>query len=92
MDISETYLTLGVATFKVGIPIAAIAILAFAPRMRKFAVVLLGSVTPLLIGYVLAAGSYVFAPGGPSGRFPFSAIWVMSLASMSTAFRRPFTT
>lgn len=78
MDISETYLTLGAATFEVGVSMAAIAVLAFAPRMRKFAVVLLGSVTPLLISYVLAAGSYFFAPNGPSGKFPFSAIWVMS--------------
>jgi|SRR6185437_29404 len=80
MDISETYLTLGAATFELGVLMAATAAMAFAPRMRKFAVVLLGAVTPLLIFYAIAAGSYFFAPAVPSGSFPFSAIWVMSFA------------
>lgn len=78
MDISETYLTLGAATFELGIPMAAIVAMVFAPRMRKFAVVLLGAVTPLLVAYAFLAGSYFFAPAEPPGTFPFSAAWVMS--------------
>jgi hypothetical protein len=78
MDISEAYLSLGAAAFEFGVPFAAAVTLAFAPRIRKFAVVLLGAVTPLLIAYAFMAGSYFFAPAEPSGRFPFSAVWVMS--------------
>ena len=78
MYISETYLTLGAATFELGVLMAAISAFAFAPPMRKFAIVLLGAVTPLFILYAIVAGSYFFVPEKPSGRFPFSAIWVMS--------------
>jgi len=78
MNISETYLGLGAAAFELGVPVAAVVALAFAPRMRKFAVVLLGAVTPLLIAYAFMAASYFFARAEPSGRFPFSAVWVMS--------------
>ena len=78
MDISETYLTLGAATFELGVPMAAIVAMVFAPRMRKFAAVLLGAVTPLLVAYAFLAGSYFFAPAEPPGTFPFSAAWVMS--------------
>jgi hypothetical protein len=78
MDISETYLTVGAAAFELGMPVAAVIALAFAPRMRKFAALLLGAVTPLLLAYVLVAGSYFFATAEPSGRFPFSAVWMMS--------------
>jgi purine-cytosine permease-like protein len=80
MDISETYLTLGSATFEIGVPLAAAVASAFAPRIRKFAVVLLGALTPLLVAYALMAASYFFAPAEPSGRFPFSVVWVMSFA------------
>ncbi|EIL96478.1 hypothetical protein RHOFW104T7_00260 [Rhodanobacter thiooxydans] len=78
MDISETYLTLGAVTFELGVPLAAIVVVAFVPRIRKFAVVLLGAVTPLLLAYAFIAASYFSAPAEPSGRFPFSAVWVMS--------------
>jgi hypothetical protein len=61
------------------VPVAAVIALAFAPGMRKFAALLLGAVTPLLVAYVLMAGSYFFETGEPSGRFPFSAVWMMSL-------------
>jgi len=78
MDISETCLTVGAAAFELGVPVAAVIALAFAPGMRKFAALLLGAVTPLLVAYVLMAGSYFFETGEPSGRFPFSAVWMMS--------------
>ena len=78
MDISETYLSLEAAAFELGVPVAAVVAFAVAPRMRKFAVVLLGAVTPLLVAYAFMAASYFFAPAEPSSGFPFSAIWVMS--------------
>lgn len=78
MDISETYLTLGAAAFELGVPVAAVVALVFAPRMRKFAAVLLGVVTPLLLVYAVAVGSYFFASAEPSSRFSFYAVWVMS--------------
>jgi len=78
MDISETYLSLGAGAFELSVPIAAVVALAFAPRMRKFAVVLLGAVTPLFLAYAFMAASYFFAPAETSGRFYFSALWIMS--------------
>ena len=78
MDISETYLTLGAVTFELGVPLAAAVALAFAPRIRKFAVVVLGAVTPLLLAYAFITASYFFVHVEPSSRVPFSAIWVMS--------------
>jgi len=78
MDISETYLTLGAATFELGVAVATAAAVTFIPRTRKFTVVLLGTVTPLLVAYAFLAGSYLFASASPRGTFPYSAIWVMS--------------
>ena len=81
MDISETYLTFGAAAFEIGVPFVAAFALAFVPRMRKFAVVLLGALTPLLIAYAFMATSYFLAPSVHSGTFPFSAVWVMSFVA-----------
>jgi len=78
MDISESYLTLGSAAFELGLPVAAVVLLAFVARIQKFAAVILGAVTPLLLAYVFVAGSYLFVPAKPSGMFPVSAVWVMS--------------
>lgn len=80
MDISETYLTLGAAALELGVPVAAFIALAFAPRMRKFSVMLLGAVTPLLVVYLVVAGSYIFTTATPAGRFAFHAMWAMSFA------------
>ena len=71
MDISETCLTVGAAAFELGVPVAAVIALAFAPGMRKFAALLLGAVTPLLVAYVLMAGSYFSKRESLPADFPF---------------------
>ncbi|OOG38175.1 hypothetical protein [Rhodanobacter sp. C05] len=81
MNISETYLILGAAAFELGVPVAAIATMVRAPRLRKFAVVVLGAVTPPVLFYCLVAVSYFLNPASTENVFAFYAMSVMSFAA-----------
>jgi hypothetical protein len=64
-------------TFEFGLPAALIFMVIRKPSHRKFAVSLLGAITPLLITYVHLIFSYLMDPVGTN--WAFHAAWIMSL-------------
>lgn len=98
MQIHDSHLTLGAAALELCIPVAAAIALVRRSPWRNFAAALLGAVTPLLLVYADAIGSYFFAATTPSGMFAVNSVWVMTfpvfaaamlLAALLAISRRP---
>ena len=81
---SEGVMTVGAATIELGIPLLAIIALVRVPRLRRFAVVLLGAVTPAVVFYGLVVVTYLINPSSQSNIFSFYAAWVMTFLAYVT--------
>jgi len=78
MPVSETEMLWGALVFELGVPTAAIMVMLRAPRLRKFVIVVLGAVTPLLLLYGAVAVAFLLSPSDKGSIFAFYAMWVMS--------------
>ena len=72
----DDLLTLAAIVFELGLPVLLGLVAAYSHRLRRAAVSILGAVSPMLLGYLMLAVSFVADP--ESAGWAFSAVWVMS--------------
>jgi len=77
MPVSETEMLWGALLFELGVPSAAIIVMLRSPRLRKFVIVVLGAVTPLVLLYGAVVVAFLLNPN-KGNIFAFYAMWVMS--------------
>ena len=73
----DTLLTYGAIAIECLILAALVILCVRSAILRKHAIVVLGSVTPILLFYLSAWIGFVRDPTNPSARFAFYAMWVM---------------
>jgi len=78
MSVSETEMLWGALLFELGVPIAGIMVTLRAPRLRKFVILVLGAVTPVLLLYGAVTVAFLLNPADKGNIFSFYAMWVMS--------------
>lgn len=75
--LTDTQLTIGAMLVEIGVPIAVSVTLFVAPKFRPFCYSILGSVTPLLFGYLSTIVS-TWNIEDPAEKWAVGAMWVMS--------------
>jgi hypothetical protein len=74
----DTTLSIGAASLEIGAPACFVALILHRPKVRRFAVVILGATCIPLGLYLLIAISHFLHPADKNVEFAFYAMWVMT--------------